>query len=106
MKKHTSYVIMLSAFAMILASCGSDNTTSTKENKDKELKTNLVTAPDFNADTAFHFIEKQVSFGPRVPNSDAHAKCAAYLEKTLRKYTSHVFVQKGEVKAFDGKILK
>lgn len=64
-----------------------------------------IASPDFSADTAYYFIERQVKFGPRVPNTDAHAKCADYLENTLKKYASSVFVQKGNVEAFDGKNL-
>ncbi len=32
---------------------------------------NIVETPDFKADSAYAFIEKQVAFGPRVPGSEA-----------------------------------
>lgn len=35
--------------------------------------------PAFNGERAFGYIEKQVSFGPRVPGSDNNAKCRQYL---------------------------
>ena len=31
-----------------------------------------VPVPAFNADSAFVFVKKQVDFGPRVPNTEAH----------------------------------
>ena len=64
-----------------------------------------ITPPNFNADTAYYYIEQQVNFGPRVPNSDAHKKCALYLENELKKLGWETLVQKGEVKAYNGKKL-
>lgn len=58
-------------------------------------------APQFNADTAFYFIEKQVAFGYRIPNSSAHLACAEWLKKTLSQYADTVIIQKADVKAFD-----
>jgi glutaminyl-peptide cyclotransferase len=109
-KSHISYLIskvfVLCSLFFALYSCNSDNQQSQQKDKDKDLKPMLVESPAFDADTAYHYIEQQVKFGPRVPNTDAHAKCANYLEKELKKYTPHVFIQKGDVKAFDGKTLK
>jgi len=66
----------------------------------------IIEAPDFNEDSACHFIEKQVSFGPRVPNTPAHMACADYLQKKLKNFGAEVIVQDFEAKAFDGKVLK
>jgi glutaminyl-peptide cyclotransferase len=41
--------------------------------------TQQVPVPQFSADSAFAYVKKQVDFGPRVPNSAAHKKCAAWL---------------------------
>ncbi len=43
-------------------------------------------APVFNADSAYHFIEKQVAFGPRVPNTTAHKACGDFLIGQLETY--------------------
>lgn len=61
-----------------------------------------VTVPAFNSDTAYESIRMQLSFGPRVPNTPAHAKCAAYLVNKLKSYTPDVIVQKGTVRAYNG----
>ena len=50
--------------------------------------------PDFSADSAFLFVKKQVDFGPRVPNSAAHKKCAAWLAATFRGYGMDVIEQR------------
>ncbi len=61
--------------------------------------------PSFNADSAYHFIERQVAFGPRVPDSPGHRKCADFLERKLRSYGWKTQVQKGKVRAYNGKKL-
>ena len=55
--------------------------------------------PIFNADTAYNFIQKQVDFGPRVPNSLAHQNCHEFLKKTLRRFGADVITQKAQVKS-------
>ena len=65
-----------------------------------------VIVPDFNADSAYSFVVKQVEFGPRVPNTPAHVACGDYLIQKLKDYGSDVIVQPASVRAFDGTILK
>ena len=60
-----------------------------------------VEVPDFHADSALEFVRKQIAFGPRVPNTEAHAKCAAWLTSELKRFTPEVIVQKGQVYAYD-----
>ncbi len=38
-----------------------------------------ITHPDFDGQRAFSYIEKQVSFGPRVPDTDNSRRCREYL---------------------------
>lgn len=60
-----------------------------------------VEVPDFNADSALKYIAKQLSFGPRVPNSEAHRKCGDWLASELKRYAHEVIEQKGQVYAYD-----
>jgi len=62
----------------------------------------LVPAPAFNADSAFYFLQKQVEFGPRVPNTAAHVRCGNWLDSLLRQYADTVYLQTGQVTAYDG----
>lgn len=73
---------------------------------EKPMVVSLQPAPSFEADSAYDFIEKQVDFGARTPNSPAHEKCANYLINKLEDYGWQVKPQKFEAKAFDGKILQ
>lgn len=53
-----------------------------------------IVVPAFNPDSAFFFIKKQVDFGPRVPNTEGHKKCAAWLAGQFRRFGLTVVEQK------------
>ncbi len=59
----------------------------------------------FNADSAYAYIEKQVSFGPRVPGTKGQRDCADWMEGMLRRNCDTVVVQSVSVKAGDGRSL-
>ncbi|HOY48205.1 MAG TPA: M28 family peptidase [Flavobacteriales bacterium] len=71
----------------------------------KQAKLVPADLPAFNADTAYAITAKQVAFGPRVPNTEAHVKCADYLIATLKRYGAEVVVQSGKVTAYTGESL-
>ena len=77
---------------------------SNEQNRKNEAVTKVkVKIPEFNADSAYHFVEKQVSFGPRVISSKGWKKCAIWLEKKLKTYTPNVTVQEANVTTYDKK---
>ncbi len=59
------------------------------------------TSPEFNSDSAYFFIQKQVDFGSRVTASSANLKCANWIVSQFKKYGAHTIEQKAEVKHFD-----
>ncbi len=63
-------------------------------------------SPEFNADSAYKFIEKQVAFGPRVPGTIAHEACGDYLVLKLRDFGADVVEQQTYVTHYDGQELK
>ena len=93
-------IILVAAFS----SCKQKSSQTTDESSASEPVKSFKAA-DFNADTAYYFVNEQVKFGPRVTNSKAHEKCAAWLENTLKKYTPNVIVQNFTAKAYNGTIL-
>ncbi|MEL7532632.1 MAG: M28 family peptidase [Bacteroidota bacterium] len=66
----------------------------------------MVTTPDFNADSAYEFVVKQVSFGPRVPNSAGHILCGNWLIDKFKTYGAKVTVQEATLRLFDGSPVK
>ncbi len=73
---------------------------------DIEQEVDLSVAPEFSGDSAYQFVERQVGFGPRVPNSEEHERCGEWLAQELQRHGAEVIVQKGKSKAFDGKVLE
>ena len=77
---------------------------STKpEQQTKEVPKAKIEVPIFNPDSAYYFVEKQVSFGPRVISSAPWKNCAIWLEKKFKTYTPNVLVQEAPITTYDGK---
>lgn len=94
-----SLILVLSLF-----SCKEETTTVKPQPKEDVVELRIM-PPVFNADSAYHFIQEQVAFGPRVPNSDAHGECANYLRQKLESYGADVIIQEADAKAFNGATL-
>ena len=96
--------IRLFLFAsVVLCSCGPETPDVVPNDGKGKLRMVPSIAPTFNADTAYAFIEKQVAFGPRVPLTIPHEKCAAWLQEQLRRYGAEVKLHSGTVVGYDGK---
>jgi hypothetical protein len=67
---------------------------------------NLVETPDFKADSAYAFIEKQVQFGPRIPGSVASQNTLQFLVAKLKSYGWTVTEQPFTAFRYDGKKLQ
>ncbi|MEX0994341.1 MAG: M28 family peptidase, partial [Balneolaceae bacterium] len=78
-------VLVLSA---LLVQCNREEPRFRFENQGRET-------PFFSSDSAFQFVEEQVNFGPRNPNSRGHQLTKEYLENTLSRYAGsrNVYVQ-------------
>lgn len=105
MIKYLSSFALGLVFVFWLSSCGSGGS-SEESSQTTDSTTNVVKdvlAPDFNADTAFAFIKKQVDFGCRVPNTPPHTKCGDFIEKQLKQYCDTVVTQYFPVSTYDGR---
>lgn len=92
---------LIIAAALLLTSCGEKQSKETPITNDKSKK--AVVAPNFNADSAYQFVAKQTQFGPRVPETEAHAQCAEWLATKLNAYADTVIVQEFRTRLFNGK---
>lgn len=99
MIRNTFTVGLLLCFAF--AGCNSEQKSSS-ETKDADVKV-VLQSPAFDADSAFAYTKAQVDFGPRIPSTDAHARCAAYLQQKLKSFGGEVFLQEAPVSTYDGK---
>ena len=97
MKKQILFTI---AAALLLAAC-TEKPKVDPNSKPEPKKT--VSVPNFNADSAYQFVAQQTQFGPRVPETDAHAQCAEWLTAKLGEFADTVIVQDFRAKLFNGK---
>ena len=95
--------LILIVLTSVLAACSGG--AEKKPQQQAQQQPQLKVMP-FSADSAYKFVADQVAFGPRVVNTRAHAKCAAWLESRLRSWTSEVIVQEASATAYDGTKLK
>ncbi|KEO73021.1 M28 family peptidase [Anditalea andensis] len=58
--------------------------------------------PEFIADSAYSFIQRQVDFGPRVPNTAPHRETKDWLVARFEQYGLTVTEQQFEARAYDG----
>lgn len=91
---------LIAVSLLLLFGCAEKEKAS-KEHGQSQIRQTTPT-PIFNPDSAYGFIAKQVSFGPRVPNSKAHEACGIYLEEKLMSYGLNVITQTGQVSAYNG----
>lgn len=103
--KATLYTLAICAGACSSAQQNTDTNAETDTNtvtrQDSEISTPKQ-AEAFVADSAYAFVDKQVAFGPRVPGTQPHDNCAAWLISKLRAYGAQVTEQNLSLTAFDG----
>lgn len=94
--------ISIIASVALLLGCNGKATTS---GESSQPSTTQQPAMQFNADSAFAEVERQCSFGPRVPGTPAHEQCGAYLQEKLMQWCDTVYTQKANLTTFDHKTL-
>ena len=91
-------------FAAAMISCSQTPSSSSAKVESQPVKQQNV--PAFDADSAWVFVENQVKFGPRVPNSEAHVACGNYLASELKRFGAQVYEQEATLTAYNGTQLK
>ncbi len=107
---YKSLVFILLPLISLIIACGDgeqkDIETKEVQKTENNEQQSFKQAPEFNSDSAYYFIEKQVAFGPRVPNSKEHAECAVWLKNKFASFSGwEVQIQEFKARAFDDKIL-
>ncbi len=84
--RKTFFLILL----IFILSCNSERKAKPQPELESRTYENI---PEFDANSAFEYLKKQVSFGPRVPNSKAHEDCKNFLVNELSMYADAVNLQ-------------
>ena len=92
-------IISLVIFSII--SC--DNKQNSKPAAQPAPQEKQVVIPDFNADSAYNYVKKQLDFGPRVPGSVAHKQCAEWFVDFFSDKADTVYVQDFRTRLYDGR---
>lgn len=100
MKSMTRITVLFLAIALAVTACKEkpkqDDTTQTVDQP-------LVAAPAFDADSAYHYIDRQLAFGPRVPNTPAHVNTGDYIVARFKQFGCQVTEQTFVATAWNGK---
>lgn len=92
--------IILAGIAIAAIGCGGSKTKAVAQATRSD---SAQPVPEFNADSAFGFVEKQVSFGPRIPGSEASKQTAEWLVAKLNQYgATDIREQRAQLKAYNG----
>lgn len=95
------FFFILFAGLVIVSCSGSEEPRLNFEPQGREV-------PNFNSDSAYHFIEQQVSFGPRNPGSQGHQLTKEYLLEKLTHYAGErsVYPQQFTSTGYEGDTLE
>jgi glutaminyl-peptide cyclotransferase len=72
----------------------------------EEIEKMQPVGPDFNADSAYIYLQEQCDFGPRTMNSTAHDKCEKWIIQKFEQYGCKVTTQKATLNGYDGTPLR
>lgn len=96
--------LFLSA-AVFVFTMGACSSAQSKKNSVPQIAYARI-SPDFSADSAYAFVEKQTGFGARVPNTAAHVACGDYLADKLRSFGADVMEQHADITHYTGENIR
>lgn len=95
-----SIAISMACLTLLMA-CGAGKKSSA-DTSIVQMDAESSVATMFSADSAYSYASRQVAFGPRVPGSEAHAKCGDWLVEKLKGSGADVSQQTSTLTTFDG----
>ena len=93
-------ITIISLVVLSITSC--DNKQNSKPVAQPAPQVKQVVIPDFNADSAYNYVAKQLEFGPRVPGSEAHKQCAEWFIDFFNDKADTVYVQDFRTRLYNG----
>lgn len=93
-------IVIISLVVLTIFSC--DNKQNSKPATQPAPQAKQVVIPQFNADSAYNYVAKQLEFGPRVPGSEAHKQCAEWFIDFFNEKADTVYVQDFRTRLYNG----
>lgn len=93
-------ITIISLVVLSITSC--DNKQNSKPAAQPAPQAKQVVIPQFNADSAYNYVAKQLEFGPRVPGSEAHKQCAEWFIDFFNEKADTVYVQDFRTRLYNG----
>ena len=87
---------------VLLSIVSCDNKQNSKPAAQPAPQAKQVVIPQFNADSAYNYVAKQLEFGPRVPGSEAHKQCAEWFIDFFNEKADTVYVQDFRTRLYNG----
>ena len=87
---------------VLLSIVSCDNKQNSKPVTQPAPQVKQVVIPQFNADSAYNYVAKQLEFGPRVPGSEAHKQCAEWFIDFFNDKADTVYVQDFRTRLYNG----
>lgn len=96
--------LLIVGMAWVGASCGAKGASSSSDSVAAvtEMQEGSGATDIFSADSAYVYVERQVAFGPRVPNTEAHRRTGDWLYSELQRHGAQMIDQRMTLRAFDG----
>ncbi len=104
------FAVLICLAVLCLPSCTGDERTTDPQSGNSAPATPpreriVKPTPRFDADSAYAYVARQVDFGPRVMNTEAHDQTRQWLVDKLSDFGAEVEEQKFQATAFDGTTL-
>lgn len=93
--------IFIAIFLMAFISCGASKSGG-NDSATREAESPTPSELNFNADSAYANVKRQLEFGARVPGTEAHRLCGEWLAQELRRLGLEVTLQTATLTTFDG----
>jgi len=101
-KTHLRHLLSI---AVLLISFACNNVPKEAKSQQAVISKPQISIPEFSKEMAYKYVEAQVAFGPRIPESQAHQNCKDYLVNTLKEFTPNVIVQNFKTRLASKKVV-
>ena len=99
---HKLNIVVLAMIASVVLTACENTKSSQGKSEDKTTAGLQQKGPEFSADSAYAFCQRQCDFGPRTMNSEAHEQCGQWIAQKFASYGLDVTEQRVTLRGFDG----